>query len=74
MRLRPRLAAGFVSLALSASFAAAASAQGSGDSPEGEILRNAQQVKKLLGSRVERLRTSAGNPSARKRWVGAQMT
>ena len=60
MRLRPRLAAGFIPLALFASFAATASAQGSGGSPEGEILRNAQQVKQLLGSRVERLRTSAG--------------
>src|SRR5580765_4729992 len=35
-------------------------AQGSSDSPEGEILRNAQMVKKLIGSRVQRLRTSAG--------------
>src|SRR5262245_4394366 len=71
MRLRPRLAAGFISLALFASFPAQSSAQS--DHPEGEILRNPQIVKELTASRAKRLGVSAG-PDPDTVYVGKSFT
>jgi hypothetical protein len=72
MRLRPRLAAGFVLLALSASFTATAFAQYA-DSPEGEIVRNAKIVKQLTATRAKRLGVSAG-PDPDTVYVGKSYT
>ena len=72
MRLRPRLAAGFVLLALSASFTATAFAQYA-DSPEGEIVRNAKIVKQLTATRAQRLGVSAG-PDPDTVYVGKSFT
>src|SRR5580765_4373922 len=72
MRLRPRLAAGFVLLALSASFTATAFAQYA-DSPEGEIVRNAKIVKQLTATRAKRLGVSAG-PDPDTVYVGKSFT
>jgi hypothetical protein len=57
VRIRSRLVVGFASLL--SSLAGTASAQFS-DSPDGEILRNAHEVRGLLNSRTQRLRVSAG--------------
>src|SRR5262249_54787979 len=43
------------------------------DAPAGEVLRNAQQVRKLLGSRAARLGTSAG-PDPDTVYVGKSFT
>src|SRR5262245_5953238 len=62
MRNRPRLAVGiimFATLLISASLAATSSAQSS-DSPAGEVLRKSRSVEALLGSRAQRIGTSAG--------------
>ena len=76
MRIRPRLALGVVSfaamLATFAPFAATVSAQ-SADPPAGEVVRNAQIVRQLLGSRAQRLSTSAG-PDPDTVYVGKSFT
>src|SRR5262245_36619454 len=75
MRTRPRLAVGiiaFATLLMSASFASTAFAQSS-DPPAGEVLRNAQIVQKLLGSRAQRIGTSAG-PDPDTVFVGKSYT
>src|SRR5436190_21987797 len=59
MRLRPRLAIAAVALVLLAGSVSAALAQSS-DVPDGEVLRNAQFVSKLLAARAHHLGVSAG--------------
>ena len=59
MRPCPRLAAAVVSLVLTLALAAPVFAQLEG-TDEGQVLRNAQMVKQLMGSRAQRLGTSAG--------------
>jgi hypothetical protein len=72
MRLRPRLVVAALSFVLLLVPMSAALAQ-SPDAPEGEVLRNAQFVKKLLGSRARRLHVSAG-PDPDTVYVGKSYT
>ena len=58
MRNRPRLVVAALSFVLL--FAPLSTALAQSDVPEGEMLRNAQIVKELIGSRAQRMRTSAG--------------
>src|SRR6185436_1467601 len=71
MRNRPRLVVAALSFVLLSAPLSTALAQS--DVPEGEILRNAQIVKKLLGSRAQRLGTSAG-PDPDTVYVGKSYT
>src|SRR5436190_227212 len=72
MRLRPRLAIAAVALVLLAGSVSAALAQSS-DVPDGEVLRNAQFVSKLLAARAHHLGVSAG-PDPDTVYVGKSYT
>jgi len=72
MRIRPRLAAAVVSLVLTHVLAAPVLAQLEG-TDEGQVLRNAQMVQKLLAGRANRLSLSAG-PDADSVYVGKSAT